>query len=125
MIHLDTSYLIRLLLPGSPEDRQVRTWLRDRIPLSTSAIAWAEFLCGPLEPAQIDLAVRLLSEWTPFTAEDSVLAARLFNLAGRRRGTLIDCMIAASAMGAGAALATVNAGDFMRLTRAGLELYGA
>ena len=122
MIHLDTSYLIRLLVPGSAEDRQVRIWLRDKMPLGASAIAWAEFLCGPLEPAEVELAGRVVPERTPFTEEDALRAARLYHLGGRRRGTLVDCMIAAAAIRAEAAFATVNRGDFQRLARGGLRL---
>jgi len=70
VIHLDTSFLILALAPGSPED----------------------------------------------------LAARLFNDTGRRRGSLADCMIAATAIQAGAALATANPRDFARFSAAGLEL---
>jgi len=46
----------------------------------------------------------------------------LFNRAGRRRGSLLDCMIAAIALRAGAALATANQADFRRLRAAGLRL---
>jgi predicted nucleic acid-binding protein len=46
----------------------------------------------------------------------------LFNLSGRRRGTFIDCMIAAVALGANASLATTNSDDFRRLEPAGLQI---
>ena len=51
-------------------------------------------------------------------------AARLFNLTGRRRGSHADCMIAASAIVAGAPLATLNAADFQPLVPFGLSLQG-
>lgn len=87
-----------------------------------SSIAWAEFLCGPVETNDVDLAARIIQDRVPFVDEDAVEAARLFNLGDRRRGTLIDCMIAAVALRTQASLATTNPEDFRRLQSAGLEL---
>ena len=50
------------------------------------------------------------------------MAARLFNGSGRRRGTMIDCMIAATALAEEAAVATSNPGDFSRFEAFGLAL---
>jgi predicted nucleic acid-binding protein len=87
-----------------------------------SAVALAELLCGPLEASHLELISRVVSERAPFLEEDAVLAARLFNESGRRRGSLMDCIIAASALRAGASLATANARDFRRFAAAGLTL---
>jgi len=57
-----------------------------------------------------------------FTWRDGEEAARLFNLGGRRRGSHADCMIAASAIAAGAGLATRNPADFARSAPQGLRL---
>lgn len=122
MIHLDTSFLILALVPGSRQDQQLREWLRGDEVLGISCIGWAEFLCGPLETRQLHLALRILAAPVPFLPEDAELAARLFNLSGRRRGTLTDCMIAATAMRLDAAVATVDPSDFRRLMPAGLRL---
>ena len=124
MILADTSFLIRALVKGTGEDRALRRWLRDGQPLITSAIAWAEFLCGPLEPEDFDLAALVVTDRVEFGAEDAVAAAGFFNATGRRRGTLIDCMIAATAIRSGAALATANPADFKRLEPLGLTLAG-
>jgi predicted nucleic acid-binding protein len=124
VIHLDTSFLIRALARGSPEDRALRAWVRDGEPLAMSAVAWSEFRCGPLAPRDADLAARLL-EVHPFTSDDASLAADLFNAGGRRRGSLLDCMVAAAALRAGAPLATANPADFRRLTTSGLEIVTA
>lgn len=121
-IHLDTGFLIRALVPASAEDRALRGWLRGGASLGMSAIAWAEFLCGPIAAAHVQLAGRVVPDRVPFREDDAALAARLFNLSGRRRGTLTDCMIAASALAADAALATTNPADFRRFEAAGLEL---
>jgi predicted nucleic acid-binding protein len=114
MIHLDTSFLIRALVPRSPQDRTLRKWLRAGERLHISAIGWTEFLCGPVEPQHVELAGRVVSERVPFTDEEAVLAAELFNRSGRRRGSLTDCMIAATALRQEARLATVNPDDFRR-----------
>ena len=125
MIHLDTSFLIRALLKGSGEDRRIRAWLHDGTPVGASAIVWAEFLCGPVEANDIELAMTVLEERVPFTEEDAAMAASLFNGTGRRRGSLADCMIAASAIRSSALLATANADDFARFRSAGLTLVDA
>jgi len=125
MIHLDTGFLIRALVRNSSEDTKLRTWLRFDTQLGISSIAWAEFLCGPVEKTDIALAARIVPDRQPFTDEDAVLAARLFNISGRRRGTFIDCMIAAVAVGVGASLATTNPEDFRRFEPNGLEIIDA
>lgn len=124
-VHLDTGFLIRALVPGSGEDRALRAWLRRGASIGMSTIAWAELLCGPLVAAHAELAGRVIGSRVPFLEDDAALAARLFNLSGRRRGTLTDCMIAATALAAGAVLATTNAADFRRFAAAGLELVTA
>lgn len=122
MIHLETSFLIRGLARDSLEDQQLRAWLRDAMPLGISAVSWAEFLCGPVRPSEVELAMVIVQEPVPFAAADSTLTARLFELAGRRRRSLAHCMIAATAIRAGAALATANPSDFGSFVPAGLKL---
>jgi predicted nucleic acid-binding protein len=125
MIHLDTSFLIRALVPDSREDRRLREWLRSDEPLGMSAIAWAEFLCGPIEARHVDLAREIVPDPEPFGRRDAELAAGLFNRSGRRRGTLSDCMIAASVMRVDGSLATANPDDFRRFVPAGLRILTA
>jgi predicted nucleic acid-binding protein len=124
VILLDTSFLILALVHDSAEDCALRGWLQDRTPLAVSAIAWSEFLCGPLEPQEFELARRLLDDVLPFTADESAIAADLFNHSGRRRGSLIDCMVAAVAMSHDAPLATSNPADFERMEVRGLRVIG-
>lgn len=112
MIHIDTGFLIRALLPGSDEDARLRGWVESGEPLAISSVAWAEFLCGPLAAEDATLASAIFGEALPFTAQDAAVAAAAFNAGGRRRGTLADCMIAAVAVGADASLATSNHRDF-------------
>ena len=122
MIHLDTGFLVRALVRDSPQDRILREWLGAGEQVGMSAIGWTEFLCGPIEARHADLAMRVVSKRIPFSEEDGVLAARLFNESGRRRGSLTDCMIAATAVRHEAALATTSPRDFRRFDRAGLRL---
>lgn len=119
MIHLDTSFLIHALLPESPADRRLRDWLRGGDDLAISSVAWAEFLCGPVGDSELESVMSILREIVPYTGVDAETTTRLFNLGGRRRGSLADCMIAAVAVRAGASLATVNPGDFRRFATAG------
>ncbi len=122
VIHLDTSFLIGSLVRGSAADRQLRAWLVAGEPVSANAIVWTEFLCGPLDDAGIAVAARLVPDPEPYTPDDAEIAARLFNESGRRRGTLADCMIAATAIRVEAALATRNPSDFRRFESRGLHL---
>lgn len=112
MIHLDTSFLVRALVPGSPEDAQLREWLSGETPLAISAVAWAEFLCGPLAAQDLSLAAAVVGEAVPLTADHAVQAAELFNAGGRKRGTFVDCLIAAITIEEDAELATANPKDF-------------
>jgi predicted nucleic acid-binding protein len=122
VIHLDTSFLIRALVPRSGQDRELRKWLSRGEPVGMGAIGWTEFLCGPVDPSHVVLASQLLGEPVPFSSEDAEISARLFNLAGRRRGSLADCMVAATALRNDAALATANAVDFAGFETAGLRI---
>ena len=122
MIQLDTSFLIRALVRRSTEDGRLRAWLRDGEPLAIASLAWTEFLCGPVSLDAVAAAAELLDVPVAFTAQEATLAASLFNQTGRRRGTLVDCMIAATAIERGAALATSNRADFERFVPFGLSL---
>jgi predicted nucleic acid-binding protein len=120
--HLDTSFLINALVPGTREDHRLRRWIRQGLGVSMSSIAWAEFLCGPVSEEDRRRARRVIGAPLPLVEMEAAKAAELFNAAGRKRGTLPDCLIAATALLAGAALATGNSEDFRRFVRAGLKL---
>lgn len=122
MIHLDTSFLVNALDLGSPQDRSLRRWVGDGETLAMSAVAWSEFLCGPLTRSELELAEHIVGMHREFTPHHAAIAARLFNETGRRRGSLPDCMIAASAISDGAPIATANDSDFRRFEDAGLIL---
>ena len=123
-IHLDTNVLIGALVSGSPADRLLRYRLLGGDTLGVSAVAWGEFCCGaagaPLPEATRHLMRQLAGEPVALDAEGAELAASLFNASGRRRGSFGDCLVAATAMCADAALATANVADFEPLVRLGL-----
>lgn len=102
----------------------LRKWIGDAQVVAIAAPAWSEFLCGPVSADTIDLASALLGKPLPFGSAEATTSAALFNHAGRRRGSLIDCMIAACAIEAGARLATTNRRDFRRFESMGLGVLG-
>ena len=122
MIHFDTNFLIQTTVSGSPAHEQFREWASAQEVFGVSSVAWAEFLCGPLDATAEAIARQIFSITEPFVDGDAVLSASLFNLTGRRSRTLADCMIAAVAIRCGAKLATINSVDFQPLVRHGLIL---
>ena len=122
MIHLDTNFLIQALVPGSPAESKLQAWLVAGEDLGISAIAWSEFLCGPLTPQDEALAQTLLTTPEPFLATDARQAAELFNTTGRRSRSLADCQIAAVALRRAASVATGNLTDFAPFQNHGLTL---
>ena len=122
MIHFDTSFLIRSLLAGSPESERLETWTRANETFAMSAIAWTEFLCGPLDATAVSLATVVVERRLDYTVEAADIAVRLFNRTGRRRNSLTDCMIAATAIAEDAPIATSNPRDFSRFEAHGLAV---
>jgi predicted nucleic acid-binding protein len=123
VIHLDTNYLIGLLVKGSPESGHVDAWLAAGETLAASAIAWTEFLNGPVVPLEVSRVEAVLqSRIIPFGQKEAALAAELFNKTGRRRGSRFDSLIAATAIVAQAEIATVNQADFKVFAAHGLKL---
>ena len=123
MIYLDTNYLIGLLVKGSPQAFEVDGWLAAGESLAASAIAWTEFLNGPVTPLEVGRAEAVLqSRIVPFGRAEAVLAADLFNKTGRRRGSRFDCLIAATAAVAQAHIATANEADFKAFVPYGVKL---
>lgn len=126
MIHLDTNYLIGLLVKGSPQAQDVDGWLAGGQILAASAIAWSEFLNGPVTPLEVTrVELVLQSRIVAFGRAEAALAAELFNKTGRKRGSRFDCLVAASAILAQAEMATVNQSDFKVFVPHGLRLAAA
>ncbi len=110
------------MISGSSEEIALREWLHNAESVAISAPAWSEFLCGPVSFDAIGFARDVVGEPLTYGGAAAARAASLFNQSGRRRGSLIDCMIAAVAIEADASLATANPRDFQRLKPMGLRL---
>jgi predicted nucleic acid-binding protein len=123
MIHLDTNLLIGAGKQNPTVTQRLRAWLLKREEFAASSIAWAEFLQGPVDPAQIVVVQRLIGgQILPFGSTEARLAAQLFNQTGRRRNSRLDCFIGAAAICANADFATENRRDFQPFVAAGLRL---
>jgi len=122
VICLDTNYLIRCLEPGSEEAERITAWYGRGERLFVPMPAWYEFLCAPVTPEQAEIMRAFLTEVIPFAELQAREAARLFNAIGRKRSLRVDAMIAATAIVAGARLATGNRNDFAPFLAHGLEL---
>ena len=123
MILLDTNYLIRSLVPETPEALRIIDWIQIGEVLCTSGIAWYEFLCGPVNDEGIIVVYSVLEERVlPFTADQAAESARLFNKTGRKRNLRVDAMIASAAIITNAKLATENTTDFTHFVHLGLKL---
>jgi predicted nucleic acid-binding protein len=123
MICLDTNYLIRGLVKGTLESDRLVRWHQTGEPLISAAPAWYDFLCGPVSQPQIRVMHAFLSAGViAFEEAHAVEAARLFTAIGRIRRFRIDAMIAATAILAGARLATLDKGDFKVFVPHGLKL---
>jgi len=122
MICLDTNYLIRGLVRGSAEAREIVHWSEAGEPLITSMPAWFEFLCGPVTRDQIATMKAFLVEIVPLSEAHAEEAARLYNAGTRKRALRVDAMIAATAIIADAPLATGNRDHFQPFVAHGLRL---
>ena len=122
-LHLDTNVLIFGLDPHHPARRQFRSWRVAGEPVAVSAMAWAEFRCGPVTPDSVRAWEQAIGEAViPLDRTIAELGASLFNQTGRRSRSLSDCLIAATAIRFGARLATLNQSDFEPLLAHGLVL---
>lgn len=123
LIHLDTNILILSAEAGHAARDKLRQWRDDGAQLAVSAMAWAEFRCGPATPKLIKTWEVILSKGiVPVDRKAADLAGELFNLSGRRSRSLPDCLIAACAIQSRAQLATLNGSDFEPLLAHGLVL---
>jgi predicted nucleic acid-binding protein len=123
MIQLDANYLILGSIASTSQGADLRRWITQGEATSTSAIAWMEFVTGPVQPEVIESVRHILEDRIVAIGRDEAeLAASLFNLVGRKRALRYDCIIAATAIRTGARLATTDRSDFVLFVPHGLEL---
>ena len=121
-IHLDSNFLAGAITNGSRERATLKGWMSEGIALHVSAMAWAEFLCGPVPREVLPDIEAILGSSLPITADDAAHAARLFNATGRRNRSLSDCIIAAIAIRSEAEIATNDVAHFRRFVEFGLRI---
>lgn len=122
-LHLDSNAMVALADPTGTVWAQVMEEIQGGGLPETSAVAWHEFVRGPLTAEDRLRVERLLdARVLAVTRSTAELAAMLFNATGRRRASTADCFIAATAIEMGAALVTVNLADFQRFEPQGLKL---
>jgi predicted nucleic acid-binding protein len=114
VIHLDTSFLIDALTEARRSAAVLRSVIDRGERVAVSTIALYEWLRGPRLPEEIAAQQGLLPVETaiPFGPDEAVLAARLYRTLVGTRQRVADLAIAACAVTHGAALWTLNPGDF-------------
>ena len=122
MIHFDTNALISLPIWAREDHPAIRCVL-DGEPAAVCSVVWYEFLIGPINTDEIDLARAFIQDRiVDVDQKDAALAATLFNTAGRKRKLKTDALIAAAAIRADARFVTVNKIDFDPFVGQGLRL---
>lgn len=122
-LHLDTNALIALSDPSHFLFLRIEQRLHDGWNAGTDAVAWHEYVRGPLLQADRDRVLLVIeSRVASLTCAMGEVAAVLFNATGRRRASTADCLIAAACMDANAELVTDNTDDFTPFCRHGLKL---
>ena len=122
-LHLDTNALIALSDPEHALFVEVERCLMGGGSVATDAVAWHEFVRGPVLPEDVTRALLILENRVlDLTRDIAERAAELFNASGRRRASTADCLIAAVCLDSDAELLTRNVGDFMPFVAHGLKI---
>ncbi len=125
MIHFDTNALVALPL-WAHENHPAVQQVASGEPAAVCSVVWYEFLIGPIDTAEVNLAHAFLQgRVVVIDHEHAVLAAKLFNAAGRRRILKTDALIAAAAILADALFVTISITDFKPFVTLGLRLMPA
>jgi predicted nucleic acid-binding protein len=122
VIHFDTNALVALPLWAQDDHPAVQSVL-DGEPAAVCSLVWYEFLSGPVEESEADLARAFVADHILAIEDaDATLAAKLFNATGRKRALKTDALIAACAIRADALFVTVNRSDFEPFVAHGLRV---
>lgn len=123
MIHLDANLIIALVNPSDFHHATASSLTRISETFGCSSVAWTEFHSKPSHPNDIAiLQAILIGGILPFDEAAASLAGDLYFQTSSKRRTRLDTMIAATAILAGADLATVNPDDFAAFVPHGLKL---
>lgn len=123
MIHFDTHLLIALIRPDHLHHSLATSVLSFTGPYGGSSIAWMELRSKPVHDHDVlALQALLTGDVNAFDQSTANLAGELYHLTGSKRRTRLGSMIAATAILAGAELATVNPEDFQPFEPHGLKL---
>lgn len=122
LVALDANFLVAARKRGSKEGSRLERWFQLDCVIEISAVAWSEYLCGPVSDDEVVICRGLIARVESFVEKDAALAGQLFNDTGRRSRSHADCMIAAHAIRREAVLATLNWRDFRLFERFNLQL---
>ena len=124
MIHVDTNLLIASVDPSHEHANLWPRLLGRGDSFAVSAIAWTEFRSYPISYDQLQALDQLLPGGIlAYERAHADLAGELFRKTNAKRKNRLDSMIAATAILAGAELATANQMDFEPFVPLGLKLH--
>jgi predicted nucleic acid-binding protein len=123
VIHLDTSVLIDALTGPRRSAHALRGVLDRGERIGIASLVLYEWLRGPRYDVELEHQEALLpaTDAVPFGHREAALVAELYRSVPRARRREFDLSVAACALTRGAALWTLNAGDFRGIP--GLELF--
>lgn len=112
--HVDTDFFVHALGRSGSERRRLETLTSEGARIQISAVAWYELCRGPRTPAQLAVALSILSDdgVVPFDGALAERAADAFRRLGSPRKRAQDIAIGVTAAACGATLLTRNARDF-------------
>ncbi len=126
MIHLDTSVLVDALTGRRRSARELRRVVEQGERIAISTLVLYEWLRGPRVEVELadQEALCPADQAVSFGPREAARAGQLYRSVPRSRGREFDLCVAACALVNGAALWTLNSGDFrdvpgLRLHRAG------